>query len=64
MTESILITGATIGLGKETARQLALKKENNKGNSVLQKSSEGRGSKKTLSRNRGEDIRNHYWRIR
>jgi NAD(P)-dependent dehydrogenase (short-subunit alcohol dehydrogenase family) len=27
MNESILITGANIGLGKETARQLALKKE-------------------------------------
>jgi short-subunit dehydrogenase len=30
MTESILITGANAGLGKETARQLALKKETKK----------------------------------
>src|ERR1700746_151427 len=30
MNESILITGANIGLGKETARQLALKKETKK----------------------------------
>ena len=30
MNESILITGANIGLGKETARQLALKQETKK----------------------------------
>src|ERR1700691_6058809 len=30
MNESILITGANAGLGKETARQLALKKETRK----------------------------------
>ena len=30
MNESILITGANAGLGKETARQLALKKETKK----------------------------------
>ena len=46
MNESILITGANAGLGKETARQLALKKETKKGNSFLQKSSESRGSQK------------------
>ena len=46
MNESILITGANIGLGKETARQLALRTRNKKGNSFLQKPSESRGSKK------------------
>jgi len=30
MNESILITGANIGLGKETARQLAMKRETKK----------------------------------
>ena len=46
MNESILITGANAGLGKETARQLALRKRNKKGDSFLQKSSESGGGKK------------------
>ena len=47
MIESIIITGANAGLGKETARQLALKrKETKKVILFLQKSSESRGGKK------------------
>ena len=45
MIESILITGANAGLGKETARQFALKQETKNGNSLLQKSSESSSSK-------------------
>jgi NAD(P)-dependent dehydrogenase (short-subunit alcohol dehydrogenase family) len=45
MIESVVITGANAGLGKETARQFALKQETQKVILFLQKSSEGSSSK-------------------
>ena len=54
MNESILITGANAGLGKETARQLALKKETKKVILFAEIKREQRRQKKTLRRKRGK----------
>ena len=46
MIESVLITGANAGLGKETARQFALKKETRRVILFCRNRSESRDSEK------------------
>src|ERR1700751_3467641 len=56
MNESILITGANIGLGKETARQLALKKETNKIILFCRNQAKAEIAKKDLEEKTGKKI--------
>jgi len=56
MNESILITGANIGLGKETARQLALKKETKKVILFCRNKSKAETAKKDLEEETGKKI--------
>src|SRR5271163_4015513 len=56
MNESILITGANIGLGKETARQLALKKETKKVILFCRNQARAEAAKKDLEQKTGEKI--------
>ena len=54
MNESILITGANAGLGKETARQFALKKETKKVILFCRNQSRAEAAKKDLEEKNGE----------
>ena len=54
MNESILITGANIGLGKETARQLALKKETKKVILFCRNQARAEAAKKDLEEKTGK----------
>jgi NAD(P)-dependent dehydrogenase (short-subunit alcohol dehydrogenase family) len=56
MNESILITGANIGLGKETARQLALKKETKKVILFCRNQGKAEAAKKDLEEKTGKKI--------
>ena len=56
MNESILITGANIGLGKETARQLALRKETNKIILFCRNQAKAEAAKKDLEATTGRKI--------
>ncbi len=56
MNESILITGANIGLGKETARQLALKKETKKVILFCRNQAKAEAAKKDLEEETGKKI--------
>src|SRR5579863_2457640 len=56
MNESILITGANIGLGKETARQLALKKEKKKVILFCRNQAKAEAAKKDLEEETGKKI--------
>ena len=56
MNESILITGANIGLGKETARQLALKKETKKVILFCRNQAKAETAKKELEEQTGRKI--------
>ena len=56
MNESILITGANIGLGKETARQLALKKETKKVILFCRNQPKAEVAKKDLEEKTGKKI--------
>lgn len=56
MNESILITGANIGLGKETARQLALKKETKKIILFCRNQAKAEVAKKDLEEQTGKNI--------
>ncbi len=56
MNESILITGANIGLGKETARQLALKKETKKVILFCRNQARAEAAKKDLEEKTGKKI--------
>ena len=56
MNESILITGANIGLGKETARQLALKKETKKVILFCRNQAKAEVAKKDLEEQTGKKI--------
>ena len=56
MNESILITGANIGLGKETARQLALKQEAKKVILFCRNQSKAEAAKKDLEEQTGKKI--------
>src|SRR5208282_2569161 len=56
MNESILITGANIGLGKETARQLALKKETQKVILFCRNQARAEAAKKDLEKKTGKKI--------
>ncbi len=56
MNESILITGANIGLGKETARQLALKKETKKVILFCRNQVKAEAAKKDLEEQTGKKI--------
>ena len=56
MNESILITGANIGLGKETARQLALKPETKKIILFCRNQSKAEAAKKDLEETTGKKI--------
>lgn len=56
MNESILITGANIGLGKETARQLALKKETKKVILFCRNQAKAETAKKDLEEQTGRKI--------
>ena len=56
MNESILITGANIGLGKETARQLALKQETKKVILFCRNQAKAEAAKKDLEEKTGEKI--------
>jgi len=56
MNESILITGANIGLGKETARQLALKKETKRVILFCRNQVKAEAAKKDLEEQTGRKI--------
>ena len=56
MNESILITGANAGLGKETARQLALKKETKKIILFCRNQAKAEAAKKDLEEQTGKRI--------
>ena len=56
MNESILITGANIGLGKETALQLALKKETKKVILFCRNQAKAEAAKKDLEEQTGKKI--------
>src|SRR5260221_6664565 len=56
MNESILITGANIGLGKETARQLALRKETKKVILFCRNQVKAEAAKKELEEKTGKKI--------
>ena len=56
MNESILITGANIGLGKETARQLALKPGTKKIILFCRNQSKAEAAKKDLEQETGRKI--------
>jgi NAD(P)-dependent dehydrogenase (short-subunit alcohol dehydrogenase family) len=56
MNESILITGANIGLGKETARQLALKQETKKVILFCRNPGKAEAAKKDLEEQTGKKI--------
>ena len=56
MNESILITGANIGLGKETARQLALKKETKKIILFCRNQAKAEAAKRNLEEQTGKKI--------
>jgi len=56
MNESILITGANIGLGKETARQLALKNETKKVILFCRNAAKAEAAKKDLEEQTGKKI--------
>jgi len=56
MNESILITGANAGLGKETARQLALKKETKKVILFCRNQMKAEAAKKDLEEKTGKKI--------
>src|SRR5277367_4334625 len=56
MNESILITGANIGLGKETARQLALKKETKKVILFCRNQARAEAAKKDLEEKTGKKL--------
>ena len=56
MNESILITGANAGLGKETARQLALKKETEKVILFCRNQGRAEAAKKDLEEKTGKKI--------
>ena len=56
MNESILITGANMGLGKETARQLALKKETKKVILFCRNQTKAEAAKKDLEEKTGKKI--------
>src|SRR5271166_1294664 len=56
MNESILITGANIGLGKESARQLALKKETKKVILFCRNQAKAEAAKKELEEQTGREI--------
>jgi len=56
MNESILITGANIGLGKETARQLALKKETKKVILFCRNQAKAEAAKKDLEEQTGKKV--------
>ena len=56
MNESILITGANIGLGKETARQLALRKETKKVILFCRNQAKAEAAKKDLESETGKKI--------
>jgi NAD(P)-dependent dehydrogenase (short-subunit alcohol dehydrogenase family) len=56
MNESILITGANAGLGKETARQLALKKETKKVILFCRNQARAEAAKKDLEEKTGKKI--------
>ena len=56
MNESILITGANTGLGKETARQLALRKETKKIILFCRNEAKAEAAKKDLEEKTGKRI--------
>jgi short-subunit dehydrogenase len=56
MNESILITGANIGLGKEAARQLALKKETKKVILFCRNQAKAEAAQKDLEGKTGKNI--------
>ena len=56
MNQSILITGANIGLGKETARQLALKVETKKVILFCRSQAKAEAAKKDLEEQTGKKI--------
>ncbi len=56
MNESVLITGANAGLGKETARQLALKKETRKVILFCRNRARAEAAKKDLEEKTGKKI--------
>src|SRR5260370_31275810 len=56
MNETILITGANAGLGKETARQLALKKETKKVILFCRNQARAEAAKKDLEEKTGKKI--------
>ncbi len=56
MNESILITGANVGLGKETARQLALRKETKRVILFCRNEAKAEAAKKDLEEQTGKKV--------
>ena len=63
MNESVLITGANIGLGKETARQLALRAETRRVILLCRNQAKAEAARKDLEEQTGRKIGSSGFRV-